>query len=84
MRNTTLRSQKLRQLTDSEPQGGSKDTRARPRPKAELSVSIAEQSVPKLPHEHDESVECQEGGPKPATENSNAAPGIQRTVRNSG
>ena len=46
----------------------SKDTDGRP--KTELSVSIAGQPVPKLPHEHDESVEPQVGGPKPAATNS--------------
>ena len=62
-------------MANSDPQGGNNDTKARP--KAEISVSVAQQPVPKLPHEHDESVESQVGGPKPATANSNSAPGIK-------
>jgi hypothetical protein len=62
-------------MANSDPQGGNNDTKARP--KAAISVSVAQQPVPKLPHEHDESVESQVGGPKPATANSNSAPGIK-------
>ena len=50
----------------------------------DLSVSIAQQPVPKLPHEHDESVESQLGGPKPGTANSNSAPGVKPKVKTSG
>jgi hypothetical protein len=67
-------------MADSDLRGGNNDTKARP--KAELSVSVAMEPVPKLPHEHDESVESQVGGPKPATTNSNSAPGIKPRVKN--
>jgi hypothetical protein len=67
-------------MANSNARGGNNDTKTRP--KAELSVSIAQQPVPKLPHEHDESVESQVGGPKPATVNSNSAPGIKPRVKN--
>ena len=68
-------------MANSDPRGGNNDTKARP--KAELSVSVAQQPVPKLPHEHDESVESQVGGPKPATANSNSAPGIKPRIKTS-
>ena len=35
------------------------------RAKRELAVSIENQPIPKLPHEHDESVESQTGGRNP-------------------
>lgn len=66
-------------MANSDPPNGNNNTKARP--KAKLSVSRAQQSVPKLPHEHDESVESQVGGPKPGTVNSNSAPGIKRGVK---
>ena len=67
-------------MANSDPRGSNNDTKART--KAELTVSVALQPVPKLPHEHDESVESQAGGPKPATANSNTAPGIKPRVKN--
>ncbi len=67
-------------MANSDARNGNVDTEARP--KAELSVSIEQQPVPKLPHEHDESVESQIGGPKPATANSNSAPGIKSREKN--
>ena len=66
-------------MANNNPQGGNNDTQARP--KAEVSVSVAQQPVPKLPHEHDESVESQVGGQKPGTANSNSAPGIKPRVK---
>ena len=35
------------------------------RPRTKLSVSVEMESVPKLPHERDESVDSQVGGPRP-------------------
>ena len=67
-------------MANSDPRGGKKNSTARPKP--ELSVSVAGQRVPKLPHEHDESVESQVGGPKPGTVFSNSAPGVEPRVRN--
>ena len=49
-----------------------------------LSVTVENQPVPKLPHERDESVESQEGGPKPGTANSNTGPGVKPRVKTSG
>jgi hypothetical protein len=69
-------------MDDSDPRGGSNDSKAPP--KAGLSVSVALEPVPKLPHEHDESVESQIGGPKPATANSNSAPGVKSREKNKG
>lgn len=63
-------------MANSNPRGGNNDSKARP--KAKLSVSVAMESVPKLPHERDESVESQVGGPRPGTVNSNSAPGVKR------
>jgi len=54
------------------------------RKNTDLSVSDEQQPVPKLPHEHDESVESQVGGPKPGTANSNTGPGLKPRVKTSG
>jgi hypothetical protein len=67
-------------MANSDSSSGNKN--AKVRKDADLSVSIAGQPVPKLPHEHDESVESQVGGPKPATVNSNSAPGVKPRVKN--
>ena len=69
-----------KEMANNNPRGGNNDSKTRP--KAELSVSIGMESVPKLPHEHDESAESQVGGPKPGTVNSNSAPGIKPRVKN--
>ena len=49
---------KEKRLTSPDPKDrGSDDTNADRRRKAELSVTIAGETVPKLPHERDESVD---------------------------
>ena len=58
------------------------DTGTPGRPKNDLSVSIAQEPVPKLPHEHDESVESQVDGPKPAA--SNSSPSTNPRQKNTG
>jgi hypothetical protein len=68
-------------MANSNPRGGNNDSKTRP--KAEPSVSVAGQPVPKLPNEHDESAERQVGSPKPGTANSNTAPGIKPRVKTS-
>ena len=67
-------------MANSNPRGENNDSKTRP--KAELSVSVAMESVPKLPHEHDESVESRVGGPRPGTVNSNSAPGVKSKGKN--
>lgn len=68
-----------KEMANKNPRVGNIDSKTRP--KAELSVSVAMESVSKLPHEHDESVESQVGGPRPGTVNSNSAPGIKSRVK---
>lgn len=70
-----------KEMANRNPRGGNNESKTRL--KTELSVSVAMKSVPKLPHEHDESVESQVGGPRPGTANSNSAPGINPRVKTS-
>lgn len=65
-------------MVNSDPRGDNNGTKAGP--KAKLSVSVAQQPVPMLPHERDESVETQGSSPKAASENSNSAPAIKSRV----